>query len=343
MKDLQLSGIIPSPPVVYTSADCETVDYEATRAHFRFLLSHDISALCVGGHAGETECLTMDERLSVIRIAREEAAGRAPIIGGVVADSTWSAIEQTREQKEAGCDAVLVCPPNIVGWDATTADAMLLAHFSAIDRKGGLPFIIYGGPGDGSSCRQMPATFTKVAESCENLVGWKIAVRGLATGENSLAHCVEALNEASAKTGRKVAPLIAGDANLFGALEAGALGTINACESVRIEDNTALYAAYQKGDKETANAIFEKGKPISNIIYGVRIGRSFTYFHYRFKIASWMLGRLPNAYMRLPQVPPPFEEISMIHDALIEAGKTPVHSAEEFDAKTTSQFSIAAE
>ena len=116
-------------------------------------------------------------------------------------------------------------------------------------------------------------TFKKVAERCENLAGWKIAVRGLATGENSLAHFVESLNEASVKTGRKVAPLIAGDANLFGALEAGAVGTINACESVRIDDNTALYAAYMKGDKATANAIFEKGKPISDIIYGVRGNR----------------------------------------------------------------------
>jgi 4-hydroxy-tetrahydrodipicolinate synthase len=343
MKNLQLSGVIPSPPVVYTDAGCETVDYEATRAHFRFLLSHDVTALCVGGHAGETECLSMDERLKVIAMARMEANGRVPIIGGVVADSTWSAVEQMLVQKDAGCDAILVCPPNIVGWDATTADAMLIAHFTAIDRKGGMPFIIYGGPGDGSSCRQMPATFTKVAERCENLVGWKIAVRGLATGENSLAHCVESLHEASVKTGRKVAPLIAGDANLFGALEAGAVGTINACESVRVDDNTALYAAYTSGDKAKANAISEKGKPISDIIYGVRIGRSFTYFHYRFKIASWMLGHLPNAYMRLPQVPPPAEEVTMIHEALIKAGKSPVRAPEEFDARIAAQFNAAAE
>src|SRR5690606_17303768 len=98
MANLQLSGVIPSPPVVYTDASCETVDYEATRAHFRFLLGHDITALCVGGHAGETECLSMDERLKIIAIGREEARGRVPIIGGVVADSTWSAVEQTLAQ-----------------------------------------------------------------------------------------------------------------------------------------------------------------------------------------------------------------------------------------------------
>ncbi len=340
---LELKGIIPSPPVVYTDATCRSVDYDATREHLRFLMSHDISGLCVGGHAGETECLTMDERLGVIRVAREVTGGRVPILGGVVADSTWSAIDQTLVQKEAGVDAVLVCPPNIVGWDAATADAMLVAHFGAIDREGQLPFVIYGGPGDGSSCRQLPATLTKVAIDCEHLVAWKIAVRGVAAGENSFAACVEALRKAKAVTGRHVAALIAGDANLYGALEVGADGTINACESVRVDDNTAMYSAFVKGDRATAQQIQERGKALSDIIYGIRIGRSFTYFHYRFKIASWMLGYISNPYMRLPQVPPPAEEIRMIHEALIAAGKTPVHRPEEFGEAEVSAARIAAE
>jgi 4-hydroxy-tetrahydrodipicolinate synthase len=331
-QSLKLSGVIPSPPVVYTDASCRTVDYEATRGHLRFLLDHDISALCIGGHAGETECLTFDERLKILGIAREEARGRVPVMGGVVADSTWSAVEQTVAQKDHGADAVLVCPPNIVGWDAATADDMLVAHLKAIDREGKLPFVVYGGPGDGSSCRQLPRTMTKVATECENLAGWKIAVRGVATGENSFTDCVAALRAADARTGRQTAPLIAGDANFFGALEAGAAGTINACESVRVQDNTMLYKAFATGDRDKARAIHEKGKPISDVIYGIRIGRSFTYFHYRFKIASWMLGYLPNPFMRLPQVPPPQDEIGMIHDALIAAGKVPVHSPDEFRA-----------
>jgi 4-hydroxy-tetrahydrodipicolinate synthase len=336
MPRLSLSGIIPSPPVVYTDATCRTVDYAAVRTHYEFLLRHDITALCVGGHAGETECLTMEERLGVIRVAQDLVKGRIPILGGVVADSTWSAIEQVKIQKDAGVEAVLVCPPNIVGWDAAGADAMLLAHFRAIDREGNLPFVVYGGPGDNSSCRQLPATMTRTAVECDNLIGWKLAVRGVATGENSFADCVAALQKASAVTGRPVAPLIAGDANLFGALEAGAAGTINACESVRVDDNTALYKAYIAGDTATARAIHERNAPLSDIIYGIRIGRSFTYFHYRFKIASWMLGYIASPYMRLPQVPPPADEIAMIHAALIAAGKTPVHHHFEFETAATS-------
>jgi 4-hydroxy-tetrahydrodipicolinate synthase len=337
------AGIIPSPPIVYTDETCEVVDFDGYRQHLRFLLDHDISALCVGGHAGETECLRMDERLGVINVALDESRGRVPVFGGVVADSTWSAIEQTRVQKDAGAHGVLVCPPNIVGWDAASADAMLVAHFKAIDREGDLPFIIYGGPGDGSSCRQLPATMEKVARECPNLAGWKLAVRGIAQGENSFATCVEALRRAEVATGRHVAPLIAGDANLLGALDAGAEGTINACESVRVDDNTALFKAFKVGDRATAEAIHERSQKLSAIIYGIRLGRSFTYFHYRFKIASWMLGYIKSPYMRLPQVPPPAEELDMIHAALIEAGKRPIHSAADFWLPIASQFGVAAE
>lgn len=323
-------GIIPSPPIVYTDATCRTIDEDAYRAHLRYLLSYPITGLCVGGHAGETECLTMDERLRVVRIAQEEAAGRAPIMGGVIADSTWSAIEQATALKEQGVDMGLYCLPNIVGWDAETADAMAVAHFSAIDRATGLPFLVYGGPGDRSSCRIMPQTFERLAVECEHLVGMKVAVRGIATGENSFADCVAALGRAREKTGRTVNALIAGDANLVGALDAGAAGTVNACESIRVEDNTALYAAYTAGDHAKAASIQAHLKRLADVIYGIAIGRSFTYFHYRFKIATWMLGNIPNAFMRLPQVPPPADEIVMIHDALVAVGKRPVHEPGEF-------------
>ncbi len=323
-------GIIPSPPIVYTDATCRTVDEEAYRAHLRYLLDHGVHGLCVGGHAGETECLTMDERLRVIDIAREESRGSVPVMGGVIADSTWSAIDQASALKEHGVDMILYCLPNIVGWDAETADAMAIAHFTAIDKATKVPFLIYGGPGDKSSCRIMPKTFESLATACEYLVGMKIAVRGIATGENSFTDCVAALRRAGEKTGRTVNALIAGDANLVGTFDAGGMGTINACESVRVEENMPLYQAYMAGDHATAVAIQARMKPLADVIYGLAIGRSFTYFHYRFKIAAWMLGNIPNAYMRLPQVPPPADEIAMIYDALVKVGKHPIHRPEEF-------------
>jgi len=344
MKSLfGIEGIIPATPVIYTDASCKTIDFDAVREHFRFLLDHDISALCVGGHAGETECLTMDERLKIIRIALDETKGRVPVLGGIIADSTWSAIEQGNLQKDHGVDGVLVCAPTILAWDAGSADEMLLAHFCAIDKEVGLPFIIYGGPGpgEGSTCRQLPSTFTKVATACENLAAWKIPIKGVTKGKDSLEACVSALDQVKATTGRTVSPLLAGDFDTFGALIAGAKGNVNANESVRVADNTAIYAAFRRGDLDTARQIQERGQRLVDVIYGIRVGRSYTWFHYRGKIAAWMMGHIPTPYMRLPQVPPPADEIQMIFDALVAIGKNPAKSAADFFAENPRKLATA--
>lgn len=327
-----IEGIIPATPVVYTDASCRTIDFEDVREHFQFLLQHEISALCVGGHAGETECLTMDERLKIIEIARDEAKGRVPILGGVIADSTWSAIEQAKIQKDAGVDGVLLCAPNILAWDSTAADEMLLAHFTAFDREADIPFVIYGGPGpgEGSTCRQLPGTFAKVGMECKNLAAWKIPIKGATKGKNSLEECVGALEEVRAATGRSISPLLAGDFDTLGALCAGAKGNVNANESVRVDQNTAIYAAFKRGDLIAAREIQERGQPLVDVIYGIRVGRAYTWFHYRGKLAAWMMGRISTPYMRLPQVPPPHDEIQMIYDALIKIGKNPVKTPTDF-------------
>ena len=124
----KLEGIIPSACVVFTDETCRTIDEDATRQHYRYLLGYGIGALVVGGHAGENECLTHEERRTVLRIAQEETKGKVPVVGGVAVDSTLDAINQGLVAKEAGADAVLFCPPTIIGWDRETAGEFLVEH-----------------------------------------------------------------------------------------------------------------------------------------------------------------------------------------------------------------------
>jgi dihydrodipicolinate synthase/N-acetylneuraminate lyase len=193
--------------------------------------------------------------------------------------------------------------------------------------------VIYGGAGAGagSTTHQLPATFTKVASRCEHLVAWKIPIRGVMTGKNSLEECVQTLAAVGRKTQRTVSPLVAGDLDFLAALKAGAKGNVNSNESVRVDDNTAIYKAFRAGDLAAAQAIQDRNKRLSDVLYGIGVGRSYTFFHYRGKIAAWMLGYIPNPFMRLPQVPPPADEIRMLFDALVASGRKPVREAGEFE------------
>ena len=42
---------------------------------------------------------------------------------------------QGKKQKDAGVDAVLFCPPNMIAWDPNTAEDLLLEHVKRFDKQ----------------------------------------------------------------------------------------------------------------------------------------------------------------------------------------------------------------
>lgn len=327
-RHFKVEGILPSVCVIYKDKSCREIDEEAYRALLRWLLEADIGALVVGGHAGETECLSMDERLRVIKIAQEEAEGKVPIIGGVVTDCTWMAIEQGKIQKDAGVDAVLFMPPTIIGWDPNTAEDLTIEHVKKFDREVDMPFIFFGGPTSEGSYQILPKTFKRLAIEAENLVAWKITTR---YDLGAFKSCLNALRAGEKETGRHVAALIAGDHILVETLREGADGNLNGGEIYRAPEDVAIYKAVKRGDIIEAYAIQDRLRPITDAIRGVMHGYSHTYFHYRYKVAAWLLGKISRPHMRLPQLPVAREEVDIIRDALIQSGMEPVREAEGFE------------
>jgi 4-hydroxy-tetrahydrodipicolinate synthase len=328
MKNPKWEGILPAVCVVYKDKSCREIDEDAYREFLRDLLKVDIGALVVGGHAGETECLTMDERLRVIKIAQDEAKGKVPIVGGVISDSTWWAIEQGKMQKDAGADGVLFMPPTLIGWDAVGSDDFIVEHLKRFDKEVDMPIILFGGPNDQGSYQILPKTFKKLAIEIRNLVGWKITTR---YDLGAFVAVVKALREAEAETGRHVAALFAGDSLLAEALRLGADGSLNGADNFRAAEDVEMFKAAKRGDIVKAFAIQTRLTPITDVTRGILPGQSRTPFHYRYKVGAWLLGKIPRPHMRMPQIPISKEEVEMIRDALIKSGMKPVREAEAFE------------
>lgn len=327
-KNFKADGVLPSVCVVWKDKSCREIDEEAYRELLRSILQSDVSAIVVGGHAGETECLSMKERLEVLNIAQEEAKGKVPVVGGVIADATWMAIEQAKIQRDAGADAVLFCPPTIIGWDPNTADNMIVQHVKKFDKQAGIPFIFFGGPTSEGSYKILPKTFKRLAIEAENLVGWKITTR---YDLGAFRSCLNALREAEEITGRRVAALNAGDHILVEVLREGADGTLNGGSIYRAAEDVEIFEAVKKGDIAGAFAIQDRLRPLTDAIRGVIYGYSHTYFHYRYKVAAWLLGKIPRPYMRLPMLPVSKEEVKLMRDALIKSGMKPVREPQEIE------------
>jgi len=128
-------------------------------------------------------------------------------------------------QKDVGFDAFWLSATSSLWTRSEPIHALGISARSTGQRKS--RFMIYGGPCDGTSYRQLPQT-QKLAELCEHLVAWKIPVRGVATGPNPLAECVSALKEAG-EVRKTVTPLVGRGCNSM-ARWSGAVDNVNACE-----------------------------------------------------------------------------------------------------------------
>src|SRR5437867_1993154 len=94
-------GIVP--PITTPFGPDDRVDEVALRAEVRYLIDRvGVHGLAVGGSTGEGHTLTTDETRLLSAIAVEEAAGRVPVITGIITNSTASAVERGRAVADLG-------------------------------------------------------------------------------------------------------------------------------------------------------------------------------------------------------------------------------------------------
>jgi len=111
-------------------------------------------------------------------------------------------------QKDAGVDAVLFMPPNLMAWDPKQLMISLWSTLRGFDKQVNMPFIFFGGPTAEGTYQILPKTFKRLAVETENLVAWKINTR---YDLGAFKSCLNALRAAGKETGRHVAALTAGD------------------------------------------------------------------------------------------------------------------------------------
>lgn len=133
-----LHGIIP-PTVTPFTADGE-IDFAAARVQVRWLIGQGVHGLATGGSTGEGHTLEVDEFRRLVGETVQEAAGRVPVVAGIIVNSTRDAIRRGKAVADLGVSALQVTPVHYLF--RPTDDAML-DHFRALTEQTGLPVIIY--------------------------------------------------------------------------------------------------------------------------------------------------------------------------------------------------------
>lgn len=165
MKKLQGCGTALITPFTKNLA----VDYQTYAKLVTRQIKNGIHFLVPLGTTAETPCLEEDEKLKLLEITLEKAAGKVPVIVGAGSNSTKHTISNIKTFAKIGADGFLVVTPY---YNKPTQEG-LYNHFKAAAEATDKPIVMYNVPGR-TGVNMTAETCLKLAE-IKNIVATKEA------------------------------------------------------------------------------------------------------------------------------------------------------------------------
>lgn len=128
--DNELFGVVPIIPTPFT--ENEDIDEGALRNLVDFAIDGGIRAACLPAYASEFYKLTDDEKLQVVKVAVNHAAGRLKIVAQSNHPSLKVAIRLAQANVDAGADVISLAVPRIFSLPEVSIQEYLATFFRAI-------------------------------------------------------------------------------------------------------------------------------------------------------------------------------------------------------------------
>lgn len=139
MTDLGLRGVNAAIPLPMHPD--QSADFDSFRALCQWLRTQNVDAVTVNADTAEGAHLTLEERVQMIKVAKEELGPEIAVVSGLMAGSTASAVATAQALKEAGADALLVfAVPAFAG--LPLPDDMVTTYYRKV-KEVGLPLIAF--------------------------------------------------------------------------------------------------------------------------------------------------------------------------------------------------------
>lgn len=217
------------------------IDEAATRKLVNKLINDGVHGLFILGTNGEFYALSEEEKLTLVKIVVDEAAGRVPIFAGSGGISTEAVIQLTNQFAELGVDAVSIITPYLI----KISDEELIQHYQAIAANTNLPIILYNIPANTkiSISEQVFKELIKIPR----IVGIKDS-----SGQLENIQMYLDLNDRA-----DFSVLVGSDSLILPALQKGADGAVAATSNVLTKTDLGIYQAYLANDLEKAARLQE--------------------------------------------------------------------------------------
>jgi 4-hydroxy-tetrahydrodipicolinate synthase len=268
-------------PLVTPFHDDGELDLHSVSTLINWQLEHGSHGISVGGSTGEPTSQTIEERLTVMRVANDAIRGRVPFLPGTGAARMDETLELTAEAAKLGAAAALVVTP----WYGRPQQEGLFEWYSTVAREfPDLPIILYNVP-IRAAVDITPATVGRLRRAHDNIVGIKETTR-------DFEHVSYVLNEC----GTDFIALSGIELLCYPMLCLGGDGHLSCVGNFAPRPVADLYDAFAAGDHERARQLHYDLHPLVDAAFAETNPVPAKWIMHR-------MGILPSAHARVPLAP----------------------------------------
>ncbi|MSP13832.1 MAG: dihydrodipicolinate synthase family protein [Chloroflexi bacterium] len=238
---LNLKGIFPPIATPFTTDG--SVDFAHLESNLQRWLAQPIDGFVVSGSNGESALLSSQEKLDLVKTARQVIPRDRLLIAGTGMEATRATIELTNGAAQAGADIALIVTPHY--YKSRMDGAAQLQHFHMVADMAAIPLIIYNVPG-----------FTGIDLSADVIVELSQHPNIIGVKENSGA--IAKIAEIVSRTPDHFNVLAGSGSYFLPALAVGAVGGIMALVQVAAQACADIHHLVRQGDWSAARAIHHR-------------------------------------------------------------------------------------
>ncbi len=272
------------------TADGE-VDWADVEKHVDYVVSHGADGVVVTGTTGETSTLTDPEKIKLVEVAKDVAAGRAKIITGGGSNETAHAIELYKKSEKAGADGIMIVTP----YYNKPTQAGVLTHFRMVADATDLPVILYDIPGRTG----IPIKYETILRAAKHP-----NIRAVKDAKGDLSEVSRVMNQTD------LLYFAGDDANALPTLAIGGVGLIGVTANIAPAAYRTMVDAVNGNDLRAATAAHKALEPLVRATMTHVPGTVAT------KYILHGLGMISSPRVRLPLVGPEDFEAALIEDEI---------------------------
>ncbi|WP_127521185.1 dihydrodipicolinate synthase family protein [Mesorhizobium sp. Z1-4] len=269
------TGVLPAVTTKFTADD--RLDHAEMERCFGLMMDAGCDGLIVCGSLGEGPMLSTEEKLDVLRAARQVANGK-PVLLTINEAATRDGAELAKKAAKAGADGLMVVPSPIYH----TNPKETVATLKAVATAGGLPVMIYSN----RVAYRVDVTVETMAELADDPLF--VAVKESCDDIRRTTEIINAF-------GDRFSVLTGVDNLAYEALSVGAVGWVAGLVCAFPAETVAIWKLMQAGRNAEALAIYRWFRPLLDLDVS-------TYLVQNIKLAE-VLALGSSDRVRMPRLP----------------------------------------